>query len=119
MLFFRVEKSSFFLINLVKEFRFFFFSLEYLEKTSQDERIALTQLAQDKIEQKTRAATERVAMGLDNFTRKMLTENQYMTHEVFSSKNFSQMKTIVFLFYKNSFVCDKKNSFNSNMLSVH
>jgi hypothetical protein len=39
-------------------------------------------MAHDKIEQKTRAATERVAMGLDGFTRKMLNENQYMTEEV-------------------------------------
>ena len=42
----------------------------------------MTQTAQDKIEQKTRAATERVALGLDRFTRKMLSENQYMVQEV-------------------------------------
>jgi len=39
-------------------------------------------MAQNKIEQKTRAATERVAMGLDRFTKKMLSENQYMHQEV-------------------------------------
>ena len=39
-------------------------------------------MAQGKIEQKTRAATERVAMGLDRFTKKMLSENQYMNQEV-------------------------------------
>ena len=53
-----------------------------MEKTNQEERFALSQVAQEKIEQKTRAATERVAMGLDRFTRKMLSENQYMNHEV-------------------------------------
>lgn len=56
--------------------------VEYLEQTTKEERLALTQMAQDKIEQKTRAATERVAMGLDRFTKKMLSENQYMTREV-------------------------------------
>ena len=56
--------------------------LEYLEESTKEERLALTQMAQDKIEQKTRAATERVAMGLDRFTKKMLSENQYMNHEV-------------------------------------
>ena len=57
--------------------------LEYLEETTRKEQFALTQGAQDKIEQKTRAATERVAMGLDRFTKKMLSENKYMNHEVF------------------------------------
>lgn len=56
--------------------------VEYLEQTTKEEQLALTQMAQDKIEQKTRAATERVAMGLDRFTKKMLSENQYMTREV-------------------------------------
>ncbi len=56
--------------------------LEYLEETTKEERLALTQMAQNKIEQKTRAATERVAMGLDRFTKKMLSENKYMNHEV-------------------------------------
>ncbi|CAF3283751.1 unnamed protein product [Rotaria socialis] len=55
---------------------------KYLEKNTKEERLALTQMAQDKIEQKTRAATERVAMGLDRFTKKMLSENQYMTREL-------------------------------------
>lgn len=45
-------------------------------------------MAQDKIEQKTRAATERVAMGLDRFTKKMLSENQYMTREVMNNSFF-------------------------------
>ena len=53
-----------------------------MEQTTKEQRLALTQMAQDKIEQKTRAATERVAMGLDRFTKKMLSENQYMTREV-------------------------------------
>jgi len=53
-----------------------------LEKSTKEERLALTQMAQNKIEQKTRAATERVAMGLDRFTKKMLSENQYMHQEV-------------------------------------
>jgi hypothetical protein len=53
-----------------------------LEQTTKEERLALTQMSQDKIEQKTRAATERVAMGLDRFTKKMLSENQYMKQEV-------------------------------------
>jgi hypothetical protein len=53
-----------------------------LEQTTKEERSAMTHIAQDKIEQKTRAATERVAMGLDRFTRKMLSENQYMNQEV-------------------------------------
>jgi hypothetical protein len=53
-----------------------------LEESTNDERIALTQMAQNKIDKKTRAATERVALGLDQFTRKMLKENHYMTHEV-------------------------------------
>jgi hypothetical protein len=53
-----------------------------LEKNTKEERLALTQVAQGRIEQKTRAATERVAMGLDRFTRKMLSENQYMNEEV-------------------------------------
>jgi len=57
--------------------------LEYLEQSTKEERVALTQMAQDKIEQKTRQATERVAMGLDRFTKKMLSENQYMNQEVF------------------------------------
>jgi hypothetical protein len=56
--------------------------LEYLEESTKEERLALTQRAHDKIEQKTRAATERVAMGLDRFTKKMLSENKYMNHEV-------------------------------------
>jgi hypothetical protein len=60
----------------------FVFYLEYLEQTTKEERLALTQMSQDKIEQKTRAATERVAMGLDRFTKKMLSENQYMKQEV-------------------------------------
>ncbi|CAF2717582.1 unnamed protein product [Rotaria sp. Silwood2] len=55
---------------------------KYLEKNTKEERLALTQMAKDKIELKTRAATERVAMGLDRFTKKMLSENQYMTHEL-------------------------------------
>lgn len=58
---------------------------EHLEKSTQDEQKALTQMAEEKIAQKTRAATERVAMGLDGFTRKMLSENQYMVHEVINS----------------------------------
>ncbi len=53
-----------------------------MEQTTKEERLALTQMSQDKIEQKTRAATERVAMGLDRFTKKMLSENQYMKQEV-------------------------------------
>ena len=59
--------------------------VEYLEQTTKEEQLALTQMAQDKIEQKTRAATERVAMGLDRFTKKMLSENQYMTREVLNN----------------------------------
>ncbi len=59
------------------------FYLEYLEQSTKEERLALTQMAQNKIEQKTRAATERVAMGLDRFTKKMLSENRYMHQEVF------------------------------------
>ncbi|CAF4369259.1 unnamed protein product [Rotaria magnacalcarata] len=55
---------------------------KYLEKNTKEERLALTQMAQDKIEQKTRAATERVALGLDRFTKKMLSENQYMNREL-------------------------------------
>lgn len=54
-----------------------------MEKTTKEERQNLTKMAQDKIEQKTRAATERVAMGLDRFTKKMLSENQYMRKEVY------------------------------------
>ena len=60
-----------------------FVYVEHLEKTSKEERLVLSQITQSKIEQKTRAATERVAMGLDNFTRKMLNENRYMNQEVF------------------------------------
>ena len=55
---------------------------EYLERTAREERSAMTQVAQDKIDQKTRAAIERVAMGLDRFTKRMLSENQYMHEEV-------------------------------------
>ncbi len=62
------------------------FYLEYLEESTKEERFALTKMAQDKIEQKTRAATERVAMGLDRFTKKMLSENKYMNHEVLISQ---------------------------------
>lgn len=58
------------------------YSLAYLAESTNEERIAMTQMAQNKIDQKTRAATERVALGLDQFTKKMLSENQYMTHEV-------------------------------------
>ncbi|CAF0776839.1 unnamed protein product [Adineta ricciae] len=54
----------------------------YLSESTNEERITLTQTAQNKINQKTRAATERVALGLDQFTKKMLSENQYMTHEL-------------------------------------
>lgn len=61
--------------------------------------MAMTQMAQDKIEQKTRAATERVAMGLDRFTRKMLSENQYMVHEVTIPLTSS-------LFFSFHFYCD-------------
>lgn len=64
-----------------------------MEQTTKEQRLALTQMAQDKIEQKTRAATERVAMGLDRFTKKMLSENQYMTREVIDR----------FLIHSNSF----------------
>ncbi|CAF0798279.1 unnamed protein product [Rotaria sordida] len=55
---------------------------KHLEKNTKEERFALTQVTQDKIKQKTQAATERVAMGLDRFTRKMLSENQYMNQEL-------------------------------------
>ncbi|CAF1273333.1 unnamed protein product [Adineta steineri] len=55
---------------------------KYLEESKNDEQTALTQMAQNKINQKTRTATERVALGLDQFTKKMLSENQYMTHEI-------------------------------------
>lgn len=58
-----------------------------MEQSTKEERLALTQMAQNKIEQKTRAATERVAMGLDRFTKKMLSENQYMTREVYYFEN--------------------------------
>ena len=56
-----------------------------MEKSTKEERLALTQMAQGRIAQKTRAATERVAMGLDRFTKKMLSENQYMDQEVLFS----------------------------------
>jgi hypothetical protein len=68
-----------------------------LEKSTKDERLALTQMAQGRIEQKTRAATERVAMGLDRFTRKMLSENQYMNQEVLFS-NIIFLTVIMFNF---------------------
>ncbi|UJR26039.1 hypothetical protein I4U23_007385 [Adineta vaga] len=55
---------------------------KYLTESTNEERIALTQMAQNKIDQKTRAATERVALGLDQFTKKMLSENEYMRHEL-------------------------------------
>lgn len=69
-----------------------------MEKTTQEERDAMTKMAQEKIEQKTRAATERVAMGLDHFTRKMLSENQYMVHEVnFAAFSLTTMDWIISL----------------------
>jgi hypothetical protein len=68
---------------LKKQTNISLFYLEYLEQSTKEERLALTQMAQNKIEQKTRAATERVAMGLDRFTKKMLSENRYMHQEVF------------------------------------
>ncbi len=68
-----------------------------MEQSTKEERLALTQMAQNKIEQKTRAATERVAMGLDRFTKKMLSENRYMHQEVF-------VFSIFFINYYNLFL---------------
>jgi hypothetical protein len=82
---------------LKKQTNISLFYLEYLEQSTKEERLALTQMAQNKIEQKTRAATERVAMGLDRFTKKMLSENRYMHQEVF-------VFSIFFINYYNLFL---------------
>ncbi|CAF0897090.1 unnamed protein product [Didymodactylos carnosus] len=59
---------------------------KYLEKTTTNERSQITKLTEDKIEQKTKAVTERVAMGLDRYTKKMMSENEYMNREIATRK---------------------------------
>ncbi len=90
-----------------------------MEKSTKEERLALTQMAHNKIQQKTRAATERVAMGLDGFTKKMLTENQYMNQEVFFNIHYELLEFIFVFFSIKSFICENKNLLNLKNMFVH